>query len=296
MLVAEGVPTHRASQLLGRIQAIAKKQRRRKKLKPINRNRSAVKTARAEFAKRVRHLFDTERPKVAAQIVKLIQRTTKSDDDQIELIMGEIDLEGWVTLVIDGESILVHITVDGSGEAVTQIGGKLSPAMLEQVNEAAASWAHERAAELVGMRYEADGSLVVNPNAEWAITDSTRDLLREDIARAIEEGLSTDELADLLAEGYAFSADRADAIARTEIAMADIQGSLLAYAQSGMVEGKEVILGSEHGDPDECDDAADMGVVALEDDFGGLGDPPYHPNCECDVLPVLAEEGDEEVV
>jgi hypothetical protein len=32
--------------------------------------------------------------------------------------------------------------------------------------------------------------------------------------------------------------------------------------------------------------------VAIDEEFPE-GDPPLHPNCRCDLLPVLAEEGDE---
>ena len=209
-------------------------------------------------------------------------------------ILGEIEFDGWVTLIVDSEKILVHIMVDGSGQAFAQLGEDASPRMMDQVNEAAAQWAKDRAAEMVGMKYAADGSLIENPNAEWAITSSTRDLLRADITAAIEEGLSTDELANRLTESYAFSDKRAETIARTEIASADVQGSLIAYKASGVVSGKEWVLSDSHDVPDECDEADDMGVVDLDSDFGGIGDPPAHPACECDVLPVLAEEGEAE--
>jgi hypothetical protein len=283
-LKAQGIAPARAEQLV----ALYKK--RRRKLKPINRDRGAVKRARTQFAKHIKALFDIERPKIAAQIHQLVRRTGKSDGDRIEQIMGALDFDGWVTLIVDGEKFLVHIVVDGSGQAFAQLGEDATPEMLDQVNEAAADWAKERAAELVGMRYEADGSLSPNPDAEMAITDSTRELLRSDIGTAIDEGLSADELGALLEESYAFSSDRADTIARTEMAKADIQGSLIGYKESGVVDGKEVLLSDSHAEPDDCDEAADMGVVPLDDDFGGLGDPPFHPNCECDVLPVLAEE------
>jgi Phage Mu protein F like protein len=291
-LAEEGVPSKRIDQIIARYGALAKK--RRRKLELINRNRSSVKKARAGLAKQIKALFERESPKIAAQISHFIRRTAKAEDDRIDKILGDLDFDGWVTLVIDGEKILVHIVVDGSGQAFSQVGEQLTPELTDQVNEAAVAWARDRAAAMVGMRYEADGSLVVNPNAEWAITEATRDLLRADVTDAIENGLSTDDLATKLAESYAFSDDRAEMIARTEIANADIQGSLIGWKESGVVEGKELLLSSEHTEPDECDEAADMGVVDLEDDFGGLGDPPYHPNCECDISPVLMAEGEEE--
>jgi hypothetical protein len=293
LLFDEGIAPARARAMAARIELI-KRKRRPKKLKAINRNRAAVRAARASFAKAVKNVFDLERPKIAAQISALIRRTTKAEGDPVDNILPELDFDGWVTLIIDGEKILVHIVVDGSGQAFAQVGSELTPALTDQVNEAAAQWAKERAAEMIGMKYAADGSLVENPGAEWAITESTRDLLRTDVADAIEQGLSSKELADRLAGSYAFSDERAENIARTEIANADIQGSLIGWAQSGVVDGKEVLLSDSHDEPDDCDEAADMGVVPLEDDFGGLGDPPFHPNCECDVMPVLAEEGETE--
>lgn len=282
-LALAGVPHGDA--IVARYQQLTKK-----KLKPINRNRAQVKSARSAFAGYIKTLFARERPKIAAQIVQLIARTKKAEGDPADQILPDLNFDGWVTLIIDGESILVHIIVDGSGQAFAQVGADLTPELTDQVNEAAVAWAKDRAAEMVGMKYLEDGSLVENPAAEWAITESTRELLRADVKAAIEEGLSTDELAARLAESYAFSDDRAEMIARTEIANADIEGSLIAYRESGVVDGKEWLLSSEHNEPDECDDAADMSPVPLDDDWGGIGDPPVHPNCECDIIPVLAEE------
>jgi hypothetical protein len=160
------------------------------------------------------------------------------------------------------------------------------------VHVAAAEWAKERAVDLVGMRRQADGTLVANPDARWAITESMREQLRGDVVQAIEDGRSTEALAEELEESYAFSGAGADTIARTEVARADVQGNLAGYAASGLVSGKRWLLGSEHGadDVDECDTPAALGVVPLDDDFGGIGDPPAHPNCVCDVIPALQED------
>lgn len=192
-------------------------------------------------------------------------------------MLEQINFDDWAKLEPSAEKILLRISMNGGAEALSQIGVDDS-AITDQVNESAAAWSHDRAAELVGKKW-VDGELIDNPSAEWAITESTREMLRADVATAIEEGLSTDQLADELAASYGFSDSRAEMIARTEIADADVQGNLAAYRESGVVEGKEWILASEHNEPDECDDAADMGVVPLDDDFGGVGDPPAHPNC-----------------
>ena len=116
-------------------------------------------------------------------------------------------------------------------------------------------------------------------------------MLRADVADAIEEGLSNDDLADQLAENYAFSDDRAETIARTETAFADVAGNLEAYKASGQVDGKRWLAA-----PDCCDDCQELDgeVVGLDEEFpndGGDG-PPAHPNCRCDLLPVLTNLDD----
>ena len=218
--------------------------------------------------------------------------TAKSDADRLDEILKALDFSGWVNLSVDAERILLKVAKDGAEQALEQIGFDATPEITDQLNEASEEFARDRGAELVGMKVNADGTLSPNPDARWAITDSTRELLRSDVEAAIDEGLSTADLAARLEEGYAFSDARAETIARTEVARADVEGNLAAYRESGVISGKQWILGSEHAGEDECNDAADMGVVGLEDDFGGIGDPPAHPNCECDVLPVLAEEAE----
>jgi SPP1 gp7 family putative phage head morphogenesis protein len=78
-------------------------------------------------------------------------------------------------------------------------------------------------------------------------------------------------------------------IARTETAKADVEGNIEAYKQSGVVSGKQWITGA--GCCDLCDEL-DGTIVEIDEDFpneGGSG-PPLHPNCRCDVLPVLTED------
>jgi len=237
--------------------------------------------------------FAAQAKKIAKQITGLIADTAKADvdPDQVQRILDALDFSGWTSIADATAGVLAAMAQDGGSAGLFQIGVSSSD-ITDQVNAIALAWAKDRSAEMVGMKYDDSGDLVPNPNAEWAITDSTRDMLRSDVGTAIDEGLSTSDLADALQARYAFSPERADTIARTEIAKADVQGNLIAYKESGVVTGKEVVLGSEHEDTDECDEAADMGVVPLDSDFGGFGDPPFHPNCVCDVLPVLSADGD----
>jgi SPP1 gp7 family putative phage head morphogenesis protein len=147
------------------------------------------------------------------------------------------------------------------------------------------AFAEARAAELVGMKW-VDGELVVNPNAEWSITEATRNMLRSSITTALEEGQSNDELAKTIRESTAFSRDRAENISRTETATADVQGSIAGWRASGAVAGRQWLAA-----PDCCDECQDLDgtIVGIDEDFE-QGDAPLHQNCRCSELPLTADE------
>jgi SPP1 gp7 family putative phage head morphogenesis protein len=148
--------------------------------------------------------------------------------------------------------------------------------LLDQVNLEGVAWAQEHAAELVGMRRLPDGMLIENPNGKWAIDETTREQLRDLVNAGYEEGISNDELADRISDSLAFSDSRAEMIARTETAFADVKGSQIGWKASGVVESKEWLISPS----DTCDDCFEMAgkIVPLGDEFPG-GDPPLHPNC-----------------
>jgi hypothetical protein len=123
------------------------------------------------------------------------------------------------------------------------------------------------------------------------LSDTTKDMLRPTIVEALSDGLTVDELSDKLQDSYAFSDARATMIARTELAFADSNGNLDAWNESGVVTGKQSILGTNenHGDDDIANAA--QGIIGIDEPFQS-GDmcPPYHPNCVCDLLPVVAND------
>lgn len=208
----------------------------------------------------------------------------------MERIMDEIDLRGWSVIVGGIESPLAQAAQRAGATALMELS-VTDVDILNQVDARAVQFAEERAAEMVGMKFVGD-RLVENPNPRWAITDSTREMLREEVTRGVKEGFSTDKIARQIEESYAFSKDRAKVISQTEIARAHVHGNIEGWKASGVVSGKRSILASNHDQDDECDGNADIGEVDLEELFpSGDMAPPYHPNCFCDVVAVLAEEG-----
>lgn len=218
-----------------------------------------------------------------------LRRLGKADDAERQKVLDEvlaaIQAGDVAALVADMQDLLAEVARDGGAEALVQVGIASDASIVELVNQRAVDYAKDRAAEMVGMQWRG-GELVPNPNAEWRIDEATRELLRADVTDAMDSGLSNSALADLLEQSYAFSPERAETIARTETAYADVQGNLAGYTAAG-VEGKQWVVGD--GCCDECE-ALDGVVVAIDEDFpndGGDG-PPLHPNCRCDVIPVLS--------
>lgn len=213
-----------------------------------------------------------------------------STQKDIETVVNELDLEGWLDLYEDfGDALKAAMKASG-GTFLTNLG-ITDPDMFSRVNQKALDYAQERGAELVGMHLNEAGELVASEAAEWSITEGTRSLLRDTISAAIKQGMGAGELQTAIVDSYAFSADRALCIARTELQMAHQYGALAAAKESGVIQGKKVILGTEHDQDDECDDNLADGVIGLDDSFSSGDDvAPFHPNCSCDIDYVPIED------
>ncbi|CAK0739885.1 hypothetical protein CCP3SC15_1070002 [Gammaproteobacteria bacterium] len=226
------------------------------------------------------------------KLAELRAAILEDDNEVLNRLLAEVDLTGWKVLIEPVESLLEKVHKSGSAEALFQIGMENTDSLTTLLNERALVFAGDRGAELVGMRNIGSAEFpewIENPSAKWAITDTTRTMIRNDVATAINEGWSSRHLAKELAENNpAFSDYRAEMIARTEIRKADVAGNMAAYQASGIVQGKEWIIGSRHGHIDGCDANHQQGPIPFNQPFA-TGDQavPSHPNCVCDILPVL---------
>lgn len=253
---------------------------------PIARDRRLVKEASERIERALTKVLRKMAPDVGKQIAKRLPERAKaaSDDDPDDIVDG-IDLSAMDALVGAFEAELQDVATDGARLALKQIGVEVD---LDLPNERAATWASRRAAELVGKKVDDDGNLTDNPRAKYAITEGTREHLRALVTDAIDEGWSNDTLATNIKGSYAFSASRAELIARTETARADVAGNLIGWKASDVVTHK-VWLAAEDCCPECCD--LDGVEVALDDGFPDAGDgPPLHPSCRCDISPVVEKE------
>jgi SPP1 gp7 family putative phage head morphogenesis protein len=120
-------------------------------------------------------------------------------------------------------------------------------------------------------------------------------MLQAYVLDAIENGDSTDDLADRIKDSFAFSDQRAEMIARTETAKADSEGATMGWKASGLVKGKSWSTVGDDLVSDECLANEAASVVDIDYDYGdGVLAPPQHPNCRCVILPELIEGFDDQ--
>lgn len=245
--------------------------------------------AQAKFAARIESFLRARvreyAPKLAEalELGKAQQHKPKAADALAQL---EWD---WSQLVDDAEPFLARVAVAAGAGALAEVKIESRTAQAA-MRDNAESWAHDRAAEMIGMKWQ-HGELVPNPNAKWDITEYTRETIRNLSEQALEEGWSSKKLASELTDAAAFSEERALTVARTEMAKADSQGALYGYKASGVVKGKRWQTAEDDLVSDECVANQEAGTIPLDDNFpSGADAPPNHPNCRCVVLPVLDDE------
>ena len=182
---------------------------------------------------------------------------------------------------------------DGIEDAIERFGrGELMPSVgFEFANPEVQKWVDTSTTRL------ADG-----------VGDSTEVRVRSLLGKGLEEGKTIDELAADL-EDKGFDSKRARVIARTESTRGYVQGQVEAWKQSGVVTGKKWLVA-----PDPCPFCEAIGSAGATKgmgdtfinigesltasdgsrfviDFENVSGPPLHPNCRCDLIPVL--EGEE---
>ncbi len=236
---------------------------------------------------------------LAQPIAKAAGDTPDAEEKKrlVEMILGSYDLSPWGFLTYQIEKPLQDAGQTGAESVIQQaflpeqsvedvratITANIElDGFFNQLNDGAADYAHTRAAEMVGKKW-VDGMLVDNPDAKWAITDSTRDWLRDAIEKAFTEGATDVELAKSIQEAFAFSKARALSIAHTEVQTACIN-SMVRGAKAAGATHKKSTTSPDHDIDDFCDDAEDAGEVPIDYDYGGgLLWPLYHPNCWCGI-------------
>ena len=206
-----------------------------------------------------------------------LRKAPKDDDEELRYLTASYQSIDWESIVSDVEDELEEAASEGGMEALLQVDFSDAD-MISAANDIAAAFAKKRSAELVGMKYNDAGELVQNPNAKWAITETTRDDLRDLIEQSFEQETPIDELAEAIRDAATFSEARAEMIANTEVQRAQVSGSLDTWKQTGL----NIELSWQLSNLDPC-------VICLafsEDGPYPLKSAPVpvddsHPNCRC---------------
>ncbi|HFB6243716.1 TPA: phage head morphogenesis protein, partial [Neisseria gonorrhoeae] len=103
------------------------------------------------------------------------------------VVANGLDFGDWSGLSDVVEPIIRRVAEDGAVAALLRVMPEPAAGMVTNIRSRAVKWAHERAAEMVGMK-RAGGGLVRNPAAEWQITEGTREMIRAQVAEAMRNG------------------------------------------------------------------------------------------------------------
>lgn len=248
------------------------------------------------FKKTLSSAFETARAQVAAFVkaeLKKVSKAVPSVETLAQEVASKIPLDAFGDAagpLSDAAEQAAREIADG---ALVRVGLGDDESMVERVSKRAVDIARARAAELVGMRWDAEAKdYAPSPNPNTAITDSTRDMIRTIVADGLESNLSADEIADNIESSAAFSPERADLVAKTEIANVNSSAALETYraaGEAGVKLKKRWIVAAK----DVCDDCtlnAKQGPIDLDEAFqSGDQSPAAHPHCRCAVAPVVYE-------
>lgn len=194
-------------------------------------------------------------------------------------MLEDVDLD-WTFLVNPTKKQLDAVGQPAASDALTDLG-VTAPYAFGGASKKVLAYAEDRAAEMVGKKW-VSGELVDNPNAEWAITDTTRDTLKDLIKQALKDGTSTASLKAQIQDSAAFSASRAANIADTELTAAFMAANKSGWAASGLDLEKRSLLSDDHDEADECDDNANDGWIDYDTNYSSGDDgPAYHNRCHC---------------
>ena len=262
--------------------------------------------ARNDFARQLTKFLADQKVRISAKARQefaackaAVSRETlfKDDEDDARRAAEIAALLGWDYETLYGISApYLEIAAEegaqaGAYQTAANLGASLPSTLAESVPKAKAA-ADARAAEMVGMDLQDDGSLTEAPGAQWAISTTAKDDVLNAIRQGIAEGWTPQQLEAVIQASVVWTPDHAELIADNEITRQQASGHLTSWFASGKVlEYAWTVM--------------DLGCCALCASFSALGPvkaghmfapliyaPGAHPFCRC-WLTVTKVEGQE---
>ena len=172
-------------------------------------------------------------------------------------------------------------------QAVTESGAKhqvarlivTEPELATEQAEAVAAIFGGKDPDAIAWAKEHAVKMLTSDGEGGELVESTRDMIRQAIAKAMQDDDSLTGIADMLQNTYAFSPERAELIARTEVRNAQENGRMIGAKAVGMKSKRWV------EDPDPCSiciaNAAQQWIPIDQQFQGGVMAPTQHPRCRC---------------
>ena len=237
-------------------------------------NRKALPSRNREDLLRMEHAYTMKVAKALNGIQRAVlarldtEKLAKGDNDSP--LVREDDFENLRNLMEAEDLALYQAGVAAAGNVL-----KAEPDMFKLANERGVAWAKAHAAEQVTL-----------------IETTTREGINELVTESMEGGWSNQRLGQELRDAWEFDGARAECIARTETAMADLKGNIEISKEAGIERVQW--LTAEADACDQCD-ALDGTEAPIDGAFpdGTAADDVAHPNCRCDRTAILPTESED---
>jgi hypothetical protein len=122
----------------------------------------------------------------------------------------------------------------GAYQAAANLGAPLGTTLTDAMPKAKAA-ASDRAAEMVGLQLEEDGTLTEATAPAWAISTTAKDAVLETIKQAIAENWTPAQLESVLRANVVWTPEHGELIADNEISRQQASGHLISWMSSGKV-------------------------------------------------------------
>jgi len=260
----------------------------------IDHGRKAIKSITAEL----QHILEAALERKRDALVDKLLNTVHAFKGELDWAANIPEFRAWydaVAPLIDDDTLKAVLL---QFERAAKSGGTVALNQLRQYMKEQAQQSYDHVVNQVNWKAvewakEASNQLVTQ------IDETTRESLKNLVSNAVERGLSVQELAAEINGAHAFSRERAELIAVTEMAEADVTGNKMGYAASGVVGGLQWLTANEGEDDRTCEDCEKNHLAIVPMGADGMAAQPYpsgargvpaHPRCICDELPVLKED------
>lgn len=234
-----------------------------------------------EMVKELQKINDKQKKEVLENLDKVVKSQKAIDVTKL------FDLDQWINITINALKPIATVLFSKEAEHALKL---IDQPGLDVENTPSAKRAINKAMNLMSESYNKD----------------TLNILEAKLTEGLEEGYSTQKLATLVSDIYAWKDSyAAERVALTESNRISNDAGKIAWKESGYVkEIKWVTAGS-----DVCDFCRELDgkVISIEKNFFDKGDvveseagatidisysdvgaPPLHPNCHCGIRPVVS--------